>query len=79
MLTVYEELQVVLLVQVGLNVHAGEYAGPQPPQLEVCRGQESLAGEGEVAGRRVNTAPPNLYQSYSVLQFYLVRGSFRNS
>ena len=50
MLTVYEELQVVLLVQVGLNVHAGEYAGPQPPQLEVRRGQESLAGEGEVAG-----------------------------
>ena len=61
LLTVYKELQVVLLVQVCLDVDPGEYAGPQPPQLEVCGSQESLAGEGQVAGRRVNPAPPNLF------------------
>ena len=36
MLTVNKELKVVLLVKVGLNVDPGEYARPQPPQLEVC-------------------------------------------
>ena len=58
--TVNKELKFVFLVQVRLNVDAGENAGPQPPQFEVRGSQESLAGEGEVAGRRVNPAPPNL-------------------
>ena len=70
MLTVNKELKVVLLVKVGLNVDPGEYARPQPPQLEVCGGQESLAGEGEITGRRVNPAPPNLLQAMKKYKTY---------
>ena len=65
--TVNKELKFVLLVQVRLNVDAGEYAGPQPPQFEVYGSQESLAREGEVAGRRVNPAPPNLTQTVGLI------------
>ena len=60
LLTVNAELELVLVVEVGLEVDVAYDAGSDPAQLEVDGRQEALAGRREVTGRGMDSTAPNL-------------------